>query len=579
MPENKSRRQKGEVRRLIYEGLLDGSKTFGEIHKYIGKSPSGTCSDKVLYTNLESLKNTGDIETKIIGGKKKWVLANEFWQKRARGAVGEIVEDNLPIAFAHPGLSPAFMLASGLSREEIEMGRADESLDNLAKAHFIQEIKNTLFGMGKKREIILGFAARCLQLGASTSLRESEGDQELREVLESLEKLKEEKWGKLEPRDTLENLIRAEAIEHENFDEMLGHYILEGMELALGGKRADGGEIVLGVEIRSIPLPAHMARLFATAFADILSLGVLTPRDQTKIKVRELIKWADFGGVFNIPQAEEFEKKVKTLFDDLKPEIEQATKRWEENIKKELESTSETSLEEWGKGRRKSGELRADIYTKDGTKVCSERLGTDEIRSYHVDIGAVAWDVVKSLPTDLTGNVEWLKKHKHQFLDFLEDVKKTRFSYVVAVGYPNLARWPLEFLIPRRVDEFMEALAYTWATKWMGRTEELFALIKYAEKTICQLEKNPESGLPRIEDKLTAYAFGYAFGPWPSPQVLYKYDPRTRRAEWWQKFKKTLEQALEKGSDEKHIEIAKEFYVKHLPTPPKLPRQVRRAKP
>ncbi len=285
----------------------------------------------------------------------------------------------------------------------------------------------------------------------------------------------------------LKDLLLLETAYDEYAMETLSHYMLEGMETTLETGKQESKEIVCG--IKSIPLSAYKARLLTCVLVKML----FSYRGWAGhfAHINEISRVANLDTELKVSEIDEIQEKVKEL-----------------------------------------------------CRLLSSKL---EKRLFTTQLGDGAKDTIffsiETIPVDVGKNMEWIKAHKREFLDFIKEVDKIRFAEIVAVGFPQLENWPLELDIPKRVDDFLKALATV--PSWENRIFELEALANMTDRIIYRMGHMEGEKAVSIElDGETQYAFNYAFGRMATPLILYKHDPRSRRLEWWRGLKEKLKQAL-----------------------------------
>ena len=503
-----------------------GQASFSKLAKKL-KLESPPISPSTLALNLRYLKDIGEMDCIQVPDPKNperkrlvWVIKapTTYHETVGKEIVKKIVNENLFVSPGEIQFAPSFMMSSS------EGDFSSEDLDGAAVSEFTDKVNELMWDLPlKKQTVILGFAARCIWLGF---LKSREEYQKLPEdsLAKKMEKVVEkrvellEKMGKrvkLEPLpermevENLKNLLLMETVKSEYGAENLANYMLDCMEFVLKNGGQEKG-VACGVEIKAIPLPAYKARLLAHAFINHLFF--------------ERGGW--IGHLANLNK-----------------------------ISSEANRSDNFNLREIGEIDEKIEELNQLLLSKLKEKPFDVQLGHGRDSVFFS---------IETIPSDISKNIKWLKAHKQEFLDFIKKVDEIRFAKITAVGFPELDTWPEGFNVPKRVDNFLDALER--APSWEGREFELQNLVKTAE----QIEYRAEfgKGMPMEKaisfelDGKTQYAFNYAFGPMTTPLTLYKHDPRTREIGWWKEFKKVVEKAM-----------MKKF------TPPKLPRQVRRAKP
>jgi hypothetical protein len=498
------RRPRREVEQLAHKALEEeGAKTFGELHKYVEQnSPSGKCSDKVLFTSLINLKPR--VESVVIDGRKKWRFTKSYLNQKLKDDIINAAKNTKTISHGAFHLAPTFLL----NDDEVQEKSAgniygEEKLDEAAQAQTWSEIHGLMYAL-KNERIILDFAARCLWLGNAVIECGAE-------TPKMLEEFKGD-WP-----ESLESILKSSITQGDHygtlFDDLAAEMIL-GMEWALSDLKPgtktndyDGMKQKINGKVpRRISLPDYLTRFMAISLAKELATGIASPSificgelEKTLEKLNMNYNLMFSEGVFD-PDGKKTE-----IFNLLKPKLKIIDESWEK----------------W---------MKANV----------ENIG-----------GWVAYNIVKNVPNDFDENLKWLIAHRGEFKKFLEHISKTKFIQIIMVGHEKETGWPFEPYTIEAVDHLLKNLKKcTYGdgkSGWGNRIIHFEDVENVADKIVRRFlstrgqEKPCEIKLGRREK----YSFHYLSGGAAlTPARIYEYYPGAKKLEFWQKMKELAEQTI-----------------------------------
>lgn len=203
------RREKGEIKKLILR-LGEWPMSLAQICKKIEMKTDRPVKKQQVSRDLRDLKKDGRFERVIINSKVMWRPVESYVRGQERETICSIVQEPAPVSFSFFSFPPFFQLGALPPASEAVEVAADE----LAFQCFLPKVMMNLEHMRVKgRNIILGFAARCLWLGyisLQSKLLREEG-----------------------PAENLENLIAA-GMEGKYRRFYLADYMAAGYDLCVG---------------------------------------------------------------------------------------------------------------------------------------------------------------------------------------------------------------------------------------------------------------------------------------------------------------------------------------------------------